>query len=66
MGSARAKAQKPDNSVAQFYAAIWSLFTLRLTLSYIYKTSYRLNLGESNQFILLIGSPIWQYYNKVS
>ena len=31
MGSARAKAQKPDNSVAQFYAAIWSLFTLRLT-----------------------------------
>ena len=31
MGSARAKAQKTDNSVAQFYAAIWSLFTLRLT-----------------------------------
>ena len=30
-GSARAKAQKADNSVAQFYAAIWSLFTLRLT-----------------------------------
>jgi len=28
MGSARAKVQKPDNSVAQFYAAIWSLFTL--------------------------------------
>jgi len=31
MGSARAKAQKPDSSVAQFYAAIWPLFTLRLT-----------------------------------
>jgi transcription elongation GreA/GreB family factor len=31
MGSAHAKAQKPDNSVVQFYAAIRSLFTLRLT-----------------------------------